>query len=181
MVKRATISVIAFILTGGAAAQAYAHGHAHADVPRIIIRFGTMYGVDGPFLGDSNKIRGIPGDDLPWEVERVDGFLLTDGRLKIAVRGLVFKDDPSVPPELVGINDADEFRAIVSCLTEDSETRVGRANIFSKGFPATRSGNALIDTKIDLPDTCVAPIVFIAPGDEKDWFAVTGNEIEEDE
>jgi hypothetical protein len=179
-VKKTVLALIALGLTSSATAQPHSH-QARQETPRVVIRFGTMYGVDGPFLGDKNAIRGLAGDDAPWEVERVEGFLLSDGRLHVTVHGLVFKDDPLVPPNLVGTNDADEFRAVVSCLTEESETEVGTQNIFSDGFPATTTGDAVINTRITLPSTCVAPIVFIAPGDEEDWFAVTGIEQEEAE
>jgi hypothetical protein len=43
---------------------------AQADAPRLMIGFQTMYGVDGPFVGSANSIRGIVGDELPWEVEK---------------------------------------------------------------------------------------------------------------
>src|SRR6476659_1648813 len=122
--KKSILSVITMILALCATPEVHANGRVpHA--PRVILRFGTSYGVDGPFLGPSNAIRGIPGDDLPWEVQRIEGSLLSDGRLTIAVRGLVFKDDPSVPPNLRGINDEDEFRAVVSCLTEEDDEHVG--------------------------------------------------------
>ena len=45
-----------------------------------------MYGVDGPFVGPTNPIRGIPGDELPWEVAHfVRGGLTTNGQLTIIV------------------------------------------------------------------------------------------------
>ncbi len=56
----------------------------------------------------------------------IRGWLDTEGNLKIEVRGLVFTDKPSVPPELRGKNDEADYRAVVSCLTEQSDTEVGR-------------------------------------------------------
>jgi hypothetical protein len=53
-------------------------------------------------------------------------------------------------------------------------------NIVSKGFPATRSGNSHIHTKIKLGEECIAPIIFIVGEHEKEWFAVTGAELEDD-
>src|SRR5690349_10503950 len=88
-----------------------------ATTPQTIISFDTMYGVDGPFLeGKHHPLRGIRGDELPWEIESATGKLDTSGHLTIAVRGLVFKDDPSVPANLRGKNDAAQFRAVVSCI-----------------------------------------------------------------
>jgi hypothetical protein len=145
--------------------------------PRTILSFTTMYGVDGPFVGADNAIRGIPGDELPWRIAgTVKGRLATNGNLSITVRGLVFTDDPEVPPELRGTNDESEFRALVSCLSEDGNQVVTK-NVTTQGFPATPSGNSNIETRIELPESCVAPIVFILAGSEDKWFAVTGAEL----
>src|SRR5260370_367881 len=55
-----------------------------------IVTFQTMYGVDGPFLGEANAIRGVIGDELPWVVNGlVRGELDTRGNLRIMVHGLV--------------------------------------------------------------------------------------------
>jgi hypothetical protein len=149
--------------------------------PRFIVTFHTMYGVDGPFLGEANAIRGIPGDDLPWEIEHfASGTLTTKGRLHILVRGLVFKDSDEVPEELRGINDEPVFRGVVSCLTEDEEEgTTPTVNVVTDGFRATRSGNADIDAIVELPNPCAAPIVFVTGDDPNRWFSVTGSEREE--
>src|SRR6185295_9070541 len=88
-----------------AASASFAGGRGH-DGPgphrrplHQILEFHTMYGVDGPFVGDANPIDGIPGDELPWEIRAVNGHLYSNGRFVIIVRGLVFKDDPSVPED----------------------------------------------------------------------------------
>jgi hypothetical protein len=152
------------------------HKSAAAQLtPRILIRFTSMYGVDGPFVGDANPIRGIPGDELPWQIRSVDGTVWTDGSLAINVRGLVFPNDPVVPPNLRGINDEDHFRAGVSCLTENGNS-VATVNTATLGAPASRTGDAFIAAKIKLPNPCVAPIVFILGGDEDHSLAISGNE-----
>ncbi len=144
--------------------------------PAVLVAFTAMYGVDGPFVGH-NPIRGVHGDELPWEIKSAVGSLTSDGRLRIRVRGLVFKDDPSVPPELRGINDEKEFRAVVSCLSEsDDGTQVTTVNITTGGFPSSREGDSNIDAKVKLPKACVAPIVFVMSGKEDLWFSVTGAE-----
>ena len=120
-------------------------------------------------------MRGVPGDELPWEIGPVTARLGADGNLLLIVRRLVFKDDPSVPPELRGKNDESEFRALVSCLTEDG-AHVAERNVTTKGFPATESGNSFIHAKIELPNPCVAPIVMVLAGSEDKWFAMTGFE-----
>lgn len=147
--------------------------------PRTIVSFRTMYGVDGPFLGASNAIRGVPGDDLPWEVRLAIGSLNTNGHLKILVRGLVFKDEESVPEEKRGINDEPNFRGVVSCLTE-ADDAVPTVNVATRVFRATATGNANIEETIELPNPCVAPVVFVTGEDPDKWFAVTGFEKEEE-
>jgi len=142
---------------------------------RDIISFGSMYGVDGPFINDTS-IRGVLGDELPWTIRSARGSLTTDGHLRVTVRGLVFANDPSVPPELRGINDETQFRALVSCLVEKNKNKIGTVNITTAGFPATRSGDSDIDTFVNLPDQCVAPIIFVLSGSEDKWFSVIGAE-----
>lgn len=150
--------------------------HVQAAVSRaVVLRFSTMYGVDGPFIGDENPQRNIPGDDLPWQIRDADGVLLADGTLTITVRGLVFPNRADVPKEQRGINDEDEFRGVVSCLSEGDEG-VTVVNRVTKGFPASRAGNAVINARVQLPNPCVEPVVFIVAGDELDWLAVTGIE-----
>ena len=172
---KATITAVGFIsllmVATGVAAK-----HSESTRTRDIIAFETMYPVDGPFLGEANAIRGVIGDELPWRIDhRARGKLRTDGRLVIHVRGLVFTDDAEVPVEIQGTNDEPEFRGRVSCLTEEGSNVVTK-NVTTAGFPATPSGNADIDAKLELPQPCVAPIVFILAGSEDKWFAVTGFE-----
>jgi hypothetical protein len=175
-----TILAIAFLFLAGlftfmAPSEAEGFKIPHA---KTILAFRTMYGVDGPFVGDANPIRDVPGDELPWVIRKAVGKLNTNGRLKILVRGLVFPDDPSVPPELRGINDEEQFRGLVSCLTE-ADGGVKTVNVTTEGFPATKSGDSFIKAKIELPNPCVAPIIMVLAGSEDKWFAVTGFEAEE--
>ena len=182
--KRALLATVALLSVISLAAAKHPNEHGRADdhgrgddhpAPRIVA-FDTMYGVDGPFVGDANPIRGLIGDELPWVIHSAKGWVGTDGRVKIHVRGLVFANDPSVPPELIGRNDEDLFRAAVSCLTEDADEHVVNAMVTSDGFPATPQGDSEIDGFVHLPNPCIAPIVFILAGSEEKWFAVTGFE-----
>ena len=176
-----SIAIVCSLFALGLALTASAHGRGPAKphrAPQNILSFGTMYGVDGPFVGDANPIRGVPGDESPWGIKSVIGSLDTEGHLLIVVRGLVFTDNPD--PTLIGKNDEDEFRGLVSCLTEVGDS-VQEANVMTEGFPATRSGNSVIHAKVELPNPCVAPIVMVLAGSENKWFSVTGFEEEEDE
>jgi len=144
---------------------------------KSIMKFSTMVGVDGIFVG-TNPIRGVLGDELPWEVGSAMGSLSSNGHLTLKVKGIVFADYPSVPVELRGINDEAEFRALVSCLSDDGSGNLAVINLTTAGFPATRSGDCTIDTFVSLPEVCVAPIVFVMSGSEDLWFSVTGSESE---
>jgi hypothetical protein len=172
---------IVVLATLSGVALAISHRAPTGAAPAII-QFQTMYGVDGPFLNPANAIRGVMPDDLPWEVESAKGRLHSDGHLRIHIEGLVFKDDPSVPPELRGKNDEPFFRGLVSCITEDEDAGTTPVvNVVTDGFPASiPEGDSDIEANVELPNPCVAPIVFILAGSEDKWFAVTGFEEEED-
>jgi hypothetical protein len=159
-----------------AVASAVTARHSHS-ASRSVLQFHAMYGVDGVLIGDQNPIRGIPGDELPWDIgPATNGRLDSNGRLRIHVDNLVFANDPSVPPELRGTNDEAFFRAVVSCLTVDSGGNVVTSNQTTAGFPATVTGQCTIDTTVDLPSPCIAPVVFVIAGSEDKWFAVSGVE-----
>src|SRR5262245_39140776 len=116
-----------FPLTAAACLAISAPYTAHAihrhHVPKTLVAFSSLYGVDGPFVGSANPVRGIPGDGLPWEPPRfVDAKLTTDGLLFIVVRGLVLGADDVVPEDLRLTNPDATFRGVVSCLTEDEDT-----------------------------------------------------------
>src|SRR5262245_13160425 len=91
MMKTAVMLVCLLVLATGA--------YAKKDRNRVVMDFATMYGVDEAFVG-ANPIRGLIGDELPWEiVTGVHGRLTNRGHLRIRVRGLVFTHDIEVPPE----------------------------------------------------------------------------------
>ena len=172
--KKSVVVISGFVLMLVCLGPAIAKGSSAAA---IIMQFTSMVGVDGSFVGH-NPIRGVIGDELPWEVGRVRGSLTTDGHLQLSVRGVVFANDPSVPLNLRGINDESQFRALVSCLSGDGTGKVATVNIKTGGFPATTSGDSNIDTFVGLPNQCVAPIIFVLSGSEDKWFSVTGFESE---
>jgi hypothetical protein len=143
---------------------------------RRVLAFNTMYAVDGPFLGATNAIDTMAGDDLPWELTDAHGFLDSSGHLKLQIHGLVFGHDPKVPPELQGTNDEPNFHVVLTCRSEDASENLVLSKVVSKGFPADAQGNCTINTHIELPGTCVAPVLFITGEDDSVWFAATGVE-----
>lgn len=158
---------------------ASAGGHLpKVELPKVLLATNAMYGVDGPFVGGANPVRGVAGDSLPWESpSMVDAKLTTDGLLFIAVRGLVLGGDDVVPPNLRLINLDKSFRGVVSCLSEDEDAgTTPPANVFTKPFKSDAKGNSLIVQELELPNPCVAPVIMVLAGDRDQWFAMTGHE-----
>lgn len=159
-------------------------GSKSSSTGRAILRFDTMYPVDGPFISHSPTvpndvtIRDVLGDSLPWIIKKsIKGALFANGKLDIQVRGLIFPDAP---------NDEAYFRALVSCETVENNTVVIRNVItspFRTGGPHNNpnliaKGNANIRTRLQLPRPCIAPVIMILNGDAQEgdfWFAVTGS------
>jgi len=145
---------------------------ASAD-PGTILKFDTMTPVTGPYVGNGNPLRTVPGGGLPWMISAGTGSLKSDGRLLVHVRGLVLADQPPVPPALQGTNPIPDFRAIVSCQSIGAGGTATITNVSTAQFPASTSGNSDIKATVSLPHPCIAPIVFVtSPGGA--WFAATG-------
>ena len=130
-----------------------------------ILRFQTMVGVQPPYTGAANRIRGVPGGGAPWDIADAKGELRADGEIDIKVRGLVLTR--------TGANPVPNFRAIVSCLSTDENGLPVTVNVQTGLFPADENGDCLIADQVDLPDPCIAPIVFVT-SPTGSWFAATG-------
>lgn len=143
----------------------------HGDV----LEFDVMAPVTEPYTGPTNAIREVPGGGLPWEIDAARGELREDGRLKVRVEGLVLARRAPVPVELQGTNPITSFKAIVSCLTTSGVAPV-TTNVSTGLFPATAAGDAKIETVVELPSPCLAPIVFVTSPDGA-WFSVTVPEL----
>lgn len=130
--------------------------------------------VGNTLTGDVGTIRGIGAGGLPWVIDEAEVKLDADGKLKVEVEGLVIADDSSVPEDLRGVNPIENFRAILSCLVpNEDENEHTMTNVQTGTFPATDDGDSEIEETIEVPQPCLAPIVFVtSPGGS--WFAVTG-------
>jgi len=159
--------VAALVVLLGLALQSTASGSGGKDV----LEWDVLAPVDGPFVGTGAPVRGVPGGGLPWQIDRASGELRSDGRLEVRVEGLVLARKDPVPANLQGTNPIPQFRAVVSCLTPDSP--VDGQNVATAPFPASPQGDARVKTTVDLPDHCIAPIVFVTSPTEA-WFAATG-------
>ena len=106
-------------------------------------------------------LHGIAGGGVPWKIDEGRAKLFADGRLQVEVRGLVVASS--------GVNPVATGRAIVTC----SSVAVASTG----AVPFSPTGDADVDTSINLPSTCLAPAVFFAgvTGNGDRWFAVTGS------
>jgi hypothetical protein len=161
--RRWTFVVAALVLGVALIAQTSAAGSSGGET---VLEFKTMVGVNDPFRGAANAIRGIPGAGAPWRIDDVNGELKSDGKLEIDVEGLVRVS--------TGLNPATAFRGAVSCLTS-AGTTVSTVNLVTEQFPATPTGDSKIEANVSLPSPCVAPIVFVTNAAGTSWFAVTGS------
>ena len=137
-----------------------------------ILEWQTMVGVPQAFTGTTNQavIRGVPGGGIPWRLDLGKGELSRNGHLEIKVRGLVLAAGDNA-----GTNPVGTFRGLVSCLTAQATV----LNVPTGNFPASTGaasaggGNADIEADLNLPNPCIAPIVFVTSGGGS-WFAATG-------
>ena len=150
---------------------------AAAKGPKIL-KFNTMIGVPDGLTGTKSQapLRGLNGGGLPWAVADASGELRANGHLEISVQGLVLAAGANA-----GSNPIANFRGVVSCVKSDGTF----ANIPTGLFPATMGpasaggGNAEIEADLDLPQPCIAPIIFVtgppnATNPIGAWFAATG-------
>ena len=171
MVNRRTISFTLVLALAGVLLLLQSSFVAAKGGPKIL-EFDTMVGVPQAFTGNANAavIRGVAGGGIPWTLTSAKGELSTNGHLEVTVDGLVLATGTNA-----GTNPVNMFRGLVSCLT-DSATIV---NVSTNPFPATTGaataggGDSTIEQTLDLPNPCIAPIVFVTSGGGS-WFAATG-------
>jgi len=167
--RKAILAVIG--LTAVVALMAPALGLGSAD-GRKVLDAKVLGAVSEPYTGTANPIRGVSGGGLPWEIGDASADLRADGRLHVEVDGLVLARRAPVAANLQGTNPLPQFGAIVSCLTSAGGTAT-TANLPTALVPASSAGDAKLDTTVNLPSPCFAPIVFVTtPGGA--WLAVSG-------
>ncbi|MFB3924141.1 MAG: hypothetical protein ACE145_20660 [Terriglobia bacterium] len=162
MKRSAILSIVAL---GLLAAAIVVEAVPPAPAPQML-EFNTMFPVAGPYVGTTNPIRGISGGGVPWVISEGRGELRSDGKLEIKVRGLVFASN--------GSNPVPNFRGVVSCQSIDGSGNPSVVNVSTGDFPASGTGDAVIEDTVELPHPCVAPIVFVTSSTLR-WFAVTGH------
>ena len=164
--RRACALLLGLLVVGAVGVQATAAKDGGSP-GKDVLEFDVMTPVVAPFTGTTHPIRGVNGGGVPWQIDRGRGDLSSDGRLNIRVDGLVLVSSGQNPVAL--------FRGVVNCLTIASPD-LG-VNIATEPVPASTDGDATIKARLDLPDPCVAPIVFVTSGTGAppgNWFATTG-------
>lgn len=148
-------------LIGASLAAVLAVGSVAAD-PGTKVLDASMTGIPASAAG--TMLAGVQGGGVPWVLDKGDAKLFADGRLEVRVRGLVFAAGANA-----GRNTVPFGRAIVSCN--------GGADVVLSGLvDYSPAGDATVSETLDLPDVCLAPVVFFAgqTGNGPRWFAVTG-------
>jgi len=169
--RRALVLMLGLTLAAGLAVQSTSASSSRETSRENVLEFDVMAGVVEPFTGSAHPIRGVSGGGLPWEIDSAAGELRSHGRLEISVEGLVLARRAPVPANLQGTNPVPQFRASVSCLTPESPDP--GVLLTSDPVPASADGDARIETELELPEPCIAPIVFVtSPAGA--WFAATG-------
>lgn len=172
MRKSALLLLATVMLVGGLIVAGPASGAANQGSKKIL-DFDTMIGVPDPYTGATNAIRGVPGGGLPWVVDHAKGRLRVDGRIEVEVQGLVLDpDDPDVPDAIAGTNPIPNFKAIVSCMSITAGAAT-TTNVETDLFASTTTGDSMIEDNVELPEPCIAPIVFVTSPTGA-WFAATG-------
>ncbi len=167
--RKAVLAVIG--LAAVAALMVPALGLGSAD-GRKVLDAKVLGPVSEPYTGATNAVRGVSGGGLPWVIGDASADLRADGRLHVDVEGLVLARRAPVPANLQGTNPIPRFGAIVSCLTTVGGAAT-TANLATSTVPASSAGDAELDTTVNLPSPCFAPIVFVTtPGGA--WLAVSG-------
>jgi len=131
-----------------------------------LLRFDHMIGVSGPYVGPNNPIRGVPGGNAAWVIREGRGELKLSGELEVHVRGLVL-------PSFGGINVVPNIRGLVSCQIIDGAGNPGILNVSTGDFPFSQSGDADIEAQVALPNSCIAPVIFVTHPEGR-WFATIG-------
>jgi hypothetical protein len=168
----ATAALVVLPASGAHASGGHGHSEGKGHKSLTVLEAETMFAVDGPFVGAANPIRGINGGGLPWQIDEAEVELTSKGRIEVEVDDLVLLEAAPVPLDRQGTNPAPNFVAVVSCLTTVDGV-VTTANVAADPFPASTRGDSRIKDTIDLPDPCIAPIVFVGPNPGT-WFAATG-------
>jgi hypothetical protein len=130
------------------------HGNRHPIriFPRPAVVLATSL---APSVPNDPKIHGVAPGMAPWKLKFGAATLLANGRIAVAIKGLLITGTNTPADNTVGPVQAVD--AALYC--GDSTT----AAATTKSAPLGPKGNALIVDKITLPPKCLAPALVINP------------------
>jgi hypothetical protein len=170
-----TGQLMAAIVSGAVLAGAPA-GPALAAGRDTRIKVAGFVGVPANMTGPAGNFAGFPGGGLPWSIGEAEVTIKGSGKVEVEFQNLIFADGANA-----GRNTLPMMWVGVSCASlAPGSPRVAAV---SDPFVVTTAdqvdavgGDADARTRIALPVSCVAPIVFItnnpAQGATAAWFAV---------
>ena len=148
MVRKARFALalsLLVVLTAATVATTSAGGRKILD--------STMAGLPTGSL----PLDGLTGGGVPWSIDNGRVLLFADGRLHVAVDGLVITAS--------GVNPVTTGKAVVTC---------GGAPVAETAtVPFSATGDAEIDAVVSLPSPCLGVTVFFTNATSR-WFAVSG-------
>jgi hypothetical protein len=114
-------------------------------------------------------IHGVTAGGAPWVLDRGSVRLNADGRIRIAIEGLVI-------PVAHGSLPAGTARPVtVVSASLYCAPDASAAVATTRSVPISEEGDARIDDTISLPATCLAPIVLVHPNENNAaYIASTG-------
>ena len=148
MVRKARFALalsLLVVLTAATVATTSAGGRKILD--------STMAGLPTGSL----PLDGLTGGGVPWSIDNGRVLLFADGRLHVAVEGLVIT--------ATGVNPVTTGKAVVTC---------GGAPVAETAtVPFSGTGDAEINAVVSLPSPCLGVAVFFTNSGSR-WFAVSG-------
>jgi hypothetical protein len=156
------LAAMATAALAAAPASASALSTTHGEHNGHVLLRSGLVGSTKPAEGGATIFGVVPGG-ADWVVDEGSVRLRRDGRLDLKVEGLVIP----TPPQN-GTNPIDTVTASVYCNGVVADT--------TDPFPlSVPEGNGEVRAQLDLPDTCVAPVVLVHPrGILGTYIAATG-------
>ncbi len=157
-----TFAAVAALAVAGVTATAVARD----DDGRI--RSDMMIGLPAGLTsnaGTAGTIRDVLAAGAPWSIGESEISVKSSGKIEAEFQNLVLTN--------TGLNPVGSMQIVVSCLNAPKVTSASFAvTVNNPGIDP--GGDADVETKVDLPSPCLAPIVFIVNANTGGWFAVDG-------
>ncbi len=137
----------ALITTGALAGSALTAGSAMATPEPFLLKTALA-----PSVPSDPMLHGVTAGGAPWVLKRGFFALQKNGQVRVNIRGLII-------PELGSPGPVTTVDAALYCGSEMEKT----AAFTTPSVPISKKGNALIETTVSVPSSCLAPVVLIEP------------------